>query len=104
MVLVEAALHDRDGVVNLSGDGWAYNYKVEDGGGRAVPAITPAGLIARFGLERIDLMKMDIEGAEDGLFRGDIAWLNKVEVLLIEIHTEEGKKLIGSGWRKRGLL
>lgn len=108
VILVEAALHERDGVVNLSGDGWAYNYMVkEDGvsdGGRAVPAITPASLITKFGLERIDLLKMDIEGAEDGLFRGDIAWLDSVEVLLIEIHTEEGKELIRGRLEEKGFV
>jgi FkbM family methyltransferase len=120
VVLVEAALHDRDGVVNLSGDGWAYNYTVREladdaggeppagkdtrgsGGGRSVRAITPSTLIAKFGLERIDLMKIDIEGAEEGLFRGDTAWLDHVEVLLIEIHTGEGKKLIRERLEEKG--
>jgi FkbM family methyltransferase len=129
VILTEAALHDREGMVNLSGDGWAYNYSVKDidedgladrvrgadtvpgagggsvaggGAGAIVPAITPAGFIAKFGLERIDLLKMDIEGAEEGLFRGDIAWLDRVGVLLIEIHTEEGKTLIRERLEERG--
>jgi FkbM family methyltransferase len=106
VVLVEAALHDKDEMVNLSGDGWAYNYAILDidMGGVKVPGITPASLIARFGLGWIDLLKMDIEGAEDGLFRGDIAWLDNVGVLLIEVHTEEGKTLVGGRLRERGFV
>jgi hypothetical protein len=38
------------------------------------------------GFERVDLMKVDIEGAEVELFTGDTDWLKKVGAVAIEFH------------------
>ena len=38
------------------------------------------------GFERVDLMKVDIEGAEVELFKGDTDWLKKVRAVAIEFH------------------
>ncbi len=51
-----------------------------------VPGVTPAGLIERSGFPHVDLMKVDIEGAEAGLFQGDTAWLARVNAIAIEFH------------------
>ena len=39
------------------------------------------------GMERIGLLKMDIEGAEEEIFAGDFSWLDKVDIVLVELHT-----------------
>lgn len=36
----------------------------------------------------IDLMKVDVEGAEEALFSGDLGWLDRVQVILAEIHRD----------------
>lgn len=56
------------------------------GEGEDVPAFTVAQLMAQLGSERIDLLKMDVEGAEAEILRGHPAWLDAVDVLVIELH------------------
>ncbi|MFN4123537.1 MAG: FkbM family methyltransferase [Flavobacteriales bacterium] len=50
-----------------------------------VETITIEQIISQFGLESIDVLKMDIETAEEEVFR-DAKWLNKVKVLIVETH------------------
>jgi hypothetical protein len=40
-------------------------------------------------LEKIDLLKIDVEGAESFIFFPAAGWLTKVNAILIEIHTAE---------------
>ncbi len=94
---VEAAIWPRDGSIELqdaeaSGtlmQPWAYR-TVEKGSGLgryAVEAISLPTLMARYGLGAIDVLKIDIEGAEYELFSGDVAaWLPKTRAILIETH------------------
>lgn len=51
-----------------------------------VRAATIPQLMDEHGMDRIDVMKMDIEGAEAGIMAGDLDWLDRVGVLIIEIH------------------
>lgn len=54
-----------------------------------VPATTVGDLIAAAGWDGADIVKMDIEGAEeDVLLHGDTAWLADVGVLVLDIHTK----------------
>lgn len=45
-------------------------------------------IIADSGFERVDLLKVDIEGAEVELFKGDLGWLKQVGALAIEFHDD----------------
>lgn len=38
--------------------------------------------------QRIDLLKIDIEGGEEALFSGDLSWLARVESIIIELHPD----------------
>jgi FkbM family methyltransferase len=49
-------------------------------------------LIASSGFDRIDLLKVDIEGAEVELFKGDLNWLRKVKSIAIEFHHDSREK------------
>jgi len=40
------------------------------------------------GFEHVDLLKVDIEGAEVELFKGDLDWLRRVGAIAIEFHHE----------------
>ena len=51
-----------------------------------VPALTIPQLIERLGGERVDLLKMDVEGAEREILRDARSWLDRVAVLMIELH------------------
>ena len=54
---------------------------------RDVPAVCVASLMRRFGLDRIDVFKIDIEGAEREVFgQGDRSWIEGVRCFIIEVH------------------
>ena len=42
--------------------------------------------------ERIDLLKIDIEGAEVELFKGNTDWLNRVQCIAIEFHGDSRRE------------
>lgn len=47
-------------------------------------------LVNKHGLERIDFLKLDIEGSEFDLFRDGGGWLEKVRRIAMEVHPEFG--------------
>jgi FkbM family methyltransferase len=61
--------------------------KAADATARAVQAWDLPTLIENAGVDSIDLLKIDIEGAEAEVFsRGPLEWLRKVRNLCIELH------------------
>lgn len=63
------------------------------------------GDFASEGLQSVDILKVDIEGAETELFKTHNDWLPAVRSLAIEIHGREAEELIGrtlgpSEWEK----
>lgn len=57
-----------------------------EGGGAVMRGLPMSRLIADSGFERVDLLKVDIEGAEVELFKGDVSWLGRVGAIAIEFH------------------
>jgi FkbM family methyltransferase len=58
-----------------------------DEGEIQVPAWNLASLIEMSGFAQVDLLKIDIEGAEATVFRADVSnWLGRVRNLCIELH------------------
>jgi FkbM family methyltransferase len=55
-------------------------------GNAEVEAVTMGDLIARHGLTFIDLLKIDIEGAEKSLFEKADGWIDRVAVIAVELH------------------
>jgi len=49
------------------------------------------GIIAESGFETIDILKVDIEGSEIQLFRGDLSWLASVKCIVIAFHGDSRK-------------
>jgi FkbM family methyltransferase len=57
--------------------------------GLEVELVTPQALVDRFPREEtIDLVKIDIEGGEQAVFAAELDWLDRVECLVIELHTD----------------
>lgn len=56
--------------------------------GLRVPVLGIRSLLARFPGGRVDLVKMDIEGAEAALLGPDAGWLVQVGALLVEWHDD----------------
>jgi FkbM family methyltransferase len=55
-------------------------------GSPAVSGLTINKIIELSGFPTVDLLKVDIEGAERELFRGNLDWLSRVGVIAIEFH------------------
>ena len=51
-----------------------------------VEVLTVPDVMSRVGWDRIDLLKIDIEGAEEELLARDNQWLDNVGALILEIH------------------
>lgn len=89
---VQAALWSerRSLVVRDSGEG-RNAFQVGDrnghpGGGQEVPGLTIDQLMADHGLDRIDLLKIDIEGAEKEVFDHAGGWVGRVDGIVTELH------------------
>jgi FkbM family methyltransferase len=87
---IRAALWNETGEVSLFDPGrgaWAFQTRTEGAmpTGR-VPAVTMDDLLRKFGMESVDILKMDIEGAEKEVFEKSSAWIGKVGVIMIELH------------------
>ncbi len=54
-----------------------------------VKAITIAEILDQSGADRIDILKLDIEGAEKEVFSNDTDWLEKVDLMIIELHDHD---------------
>jgi FkbM family methyltransferase len=75
-------------IVDAAAPTWGAQFSAGGSGGNAVRQTTVPEIMRAHGLDRIGLLKMDIEGAEEDVFAGDFAWLDKVDVLLVELHTD----------------
>ena len=88
VTLVEGAVAERSGSIAFDANGWSWGGKASDSGSRSnrVRAFTVDEIVENAGLDSIDLLKMDVEGAEDGIFRSSRRWMEKVGCIAIEIH------------------
>jgi FkbM family methyltransferase len=74
-------------LANADRGNWGFSVQEGVGGGSPIAAVTVPQLLAESGLPRIDLLKLDIEGAERELFGESCeAWLPKVGTIVIELH------------------
>lgn len=62
--------------------------------GQIVDGLTMQQLLENSHWREIDLLKIDVEGAEVELFKGDTSWLSMVRNLCIELHGTEAVRLV----------
>ena len=60
--------------------------KPGEANGETIRGISITRAIEESGFERVDCLKVDIEGAELQLFQGNVDWLNKIDCMAIEFH------------------
>jgi FkbM family methyltransferase len=91
VVTINAALWNRDGKISLAvgGEGTdafsKWGFVTREGDGTKVRAMTMQTLMTETNLDFIDLLKMDVEGAEKEIFE-NCEWVAKVKVIAIELH------------------
>jgi FkbM family methyltransferase len=78
-------------IADPAAESWAFSIAAVNGNGApsatTVAAVTVAGLFEKYGVAQIDLLKLDVEGAERELFQGNPeAWLGSVNQIIIELH------------------
>lgn len=92
VILLQSGLSSTDGVARFSGDGtgaWIA------GAGFEIECTTVLSLLERYQIPRVDILKMDIEGAEEAVFSSQPqAWLSRIDMLIIEIHGPHIRSLI----------
>ncbi|MBK6892701.1 MAG: FkbM family methyltransferase [Flavobacteriales bacterium] len=85
---VRAGIWPEEGKLQLQREGHQESaYRTEAGDQGDTDALTIPGIMQRYGMDRIGLLKVDIEGSELELFcKGDLGWIDKVDRLSIELH------------------
>jgi FkbM family methyltransferase len=86
-VVVQAAVTKESGSVMFDDTRPAWGGGISRDGPLRVEAISIDDLLARYAPEgMIDLLKIDIEGAEAEVFSGPMAWLDRVVCIIAELH------------------
>lgn len=90
VTLVQACISDKAGTVSLDRAHDACAYRMADAteGGLVVPAMTMDQLLDQNVPAQmdVDLLKIDIEGAEQAVFANCRSWIKRVRALVIELH------------------
>ena len=62
---------------------------MEAGRRGAIQAVGIEDVLRQYGRDYVDLMKIDVEGAEYELFSADVSkWIDRVGMLVIELHEQ----------------
>jgi len=91
IIPVHAALWNRDGEISVSepdpatGASGKAGFVTHEGKGVKVRAITMRTLMKEAGMRSVDLLKVDIEGAEKEVFES-CDWMGDIHSLMIELH------------------
>ena len=92
VTIVRAALWAESGSVYLTDPGlgaWGIRLQAEHEAThsrQSTPSLTIEELARRYSLDRIDLLKIDIEGSEKEVFASSSPWIDRVEAICLELH------------------
>jgi FkbM family methyltransferase len=98
VTLLEAALWSKRGTVSLrpGTEGWGRQVATGEG----VSAVDIPFLLEKFDLESIDLLKVDIEGAEKEVFSAS-DWVSCVRNIVVELHGPEESRIFHEAIKHR---
>ena len=92
---LEAAVWSHNDGVSIAddtfrdGDAWSHHASEAKDGKSLVPSITMFDLMQNHAMPRVNICKIDIEGAEFELFAtGNRRWVDNCDVILLEIHED----------------
>ena len=90
VVPIKAGMWHKNAFLKIVDDGTGeWGFRTEEVGSSrnaSLKGITVDEILKQSGCDRIDILKIDIEGAEKELFSKDYSWIDKVDVLIIELH------------------
>jgi len=77
-------------IVDPTVEPWAIRVQEStEEGSAAIPAVGVLDLVATSGYEQIDILKIDIEGAEIEVLDASAAWIDRVKTMYIELHDRD---------------
>lgn len=93
---VNAALWNQTGEISVIDTGlgnWAFMTQAQDASvtasgrpGGTIRAMTMDDVMDEYRLDRIDILKIDIEGAEKEVFADTSSWIERVDAIIVELH------------------
>ena len=96
---INGALWNESGMLVVTDPGrgsWGFTVKASDDSGTntvgeppdrsAVPAFTVSDIMDEYGVDRLDLLKLDIEGSEKEVLSSSDSWINRVSAISVELH------------------
>ncbi len=88
---IQAGLWDKNEKLSIANpEGGAAEFMFENkisNNENLIDGITIQSLLDKYNWNQVDILKLDIEGAEKEVFSGnDVSWLKKVKLLIIELH------------------
>ncbi len=96
ITLVCGALWHKNSRINLVDPGrgkWGFMTQTQEDEGQGhgevvheVQGMTVDTIMKEHGINHIDILKIDIEGAELEVFRDSSSWIDKVDALIVELH------------------
>ena len=69
--------------------------------GQAIRGLPMGTIIKSAGFTHVDILKVDIEGAERQLFSGELDWLDRVRALMVEFHGDARRESGFDGTMRR---
>jgi FkbM family methyltransferase len=73
-------------IENPEDDKCSFRIEEDSSGEGSITAVTIDDILSSSSAVFIDILKLDIEGAEKEVFENSSSWLNKVGVLMVELH------------------
>jgi len=73
-------------IANPAQEKWEFRMVPSTGSCGSIEAVTIPDLLEWAETDRIDLLKLDVEGAESEIFAADPAWLAATRYVIIELH------------------
>jgi len=89
---IQGALWREEAELNLSNPGtgnWGYQTELGQQGNTVkgnVHGMTVDKLMEKYGYDYIDILKIDIEGSEKEVFETSLSWIDRVGVIIVELH------------------
>ncbi len=86
------AISNHSGQLYLTDQGYGHNVHIaKDVQGYPTACRTMTAFVRQQGITQVELLKIDIEGAEQYIFEGDMDWIDICQNIIIECHSTEIK-------------
>ncbi len=90
VICINKGIWSRKCALEIIDNGWGNAgfiiKEVDEMNDSTIEAISISDLFSQFDLNKVDILKIDIEGSEDQLFFNNVDWIKNVKMIFCEIH------------------